>query len=92
MHTEFSALRSVVVANYEETIKMPINEPAASRKGKSQIQVPTLHPTMPLTPRRSLSSTTAALACSTLRCRQTTFWPRCGCAACECRDGGRSMR
>lgn len=38
MHTEYSALRSVVVANYEESIKMPINEPAASRKGKSQIQ------------------------------------------------------
>eukprot|EP00042_Codosiga_hollandica_P022072 m.79516 g.79516 ORF g.79516 m.79516 type:complete len:395 (-) comp50647_c0_seq1:158-1342(-) len=38
MHTEYSALRSVVVANYEETVKMPINEPAASRKGKSQIQ------------------------------------------------------
>ena len=38
MHTEYSALRSIVVANYEETIKMPINEPAASRKGKSQIQ------------------------------------------------------
>jgi len=38
MHTEYSALRSIVVANYEETVKMPINEPAASRKGKSQIQ------------------------------------------------------
>merc|ERR1712032_1430101 len=37
MHTEYSALRSVVVANYEETIKMPINEPAPGKK-KSQIQ------------------------------------------------------
>ncbi|XP_069473423.1 4-hydroxyphenylpyruvate dioxygenase-like [Ambystoma mexicanum] len=37
IHTEFSALRSIVVTNYEETIKMPINEPAAGRK-KSQIQ------------------------------------------------------
>ena len=27
IHTEFSALRSIVVTNYEETIKMPINEP-----------------------------------------------------------------
>lgn len=38
LHTEFSALRSIVVTNYEETIKMPINEPAPGRK-KSQIQV-----------------------------------------------------
>ncbi|KAM3825941.1 4-hydroxyphenylpyruvate dioxygenase [Vipera latastei] len=37
LHTEFSALRSVVMANYEETIKMPINEPAMGKK-KSQIQ------------------------------------------------------
>ncbi|XP_074869058.1 4-hydroxyphenylpyruvate dioxygenase isoform X3 [Carettochelys insculpta] len=37
LHTEFSALRSIVVANYEETIKMPINEPAMGKK-KSQIQ------------------------------------------------------
>ncbi|NXA37348.1 HPPD dioxygenase, partial [Eudromia elegans] len=37
LHTEFSALRSIVVTNYEETIKMPINEPAAGKK-KSQIQ------------------------------------------------------
>ena len=35
--TEYSALRSVVVANYEETIKMPINEPAPGKR-KSQIQ------------------------------------------------------
>uniref|UniRef100_A0A8C0ITC8 4-hydroxyphenylpyruvate dioxygenase n=2 Tax=Chelonoidis abingdonii TaxID=106734 RepID=A0A8C0ITC8_CHEAB len=37
LHTQFSALRSIVVANYEETIKMPINEPAMGKK-KSQIQ------------------------------------------------------
>uniref|UniRef100_A0AAY4EMU7 4-hydroxyphenylpyruvate dioxygenase n=1 Tax=Denticeps clupeoides TaxID=299321 RepID=A0AAY4EMU7_9TELE len=37
IHTEYSALRSIVVTNYEETIKMPINEPAPGRK-KSQIQ------------------------------------------------------
>lgn len=35
--TEFSALRSVVVANDNEMIKMPINEPADGRM-KSQIQ------------------------------------------------------
>jgi len=35
--TEFTALRSVVVANDNEYIKMPINEPAAGKK-KSQIQ------------------------------------------------------
>ncbi|GFO01193.1 4-hydroxyphenylpyruvate dioxygenase [Plakobranchus ocellatus] len=35
--TEFSALRSIVVTNYEETIKLPINEPAPGKR-KSQIQ------------------------------------------------------
>ena len=38
MHTEYSALRSIVVSNYEETIKMPINEPAPGKR-KSQIAV-----------------------------------------------------
>ncbi|MGH0147915.1 UNVERIFIED_CONTAM: hypothetical protein FKN15_011208, partial [Acipenser sinensis] len=37
LHTDFSALRSIVVANHEETIKMPINEPAMGKR-KSQIQ------------------------------------------------------
>uniref|UniRef100_A0A8C7IDL5 4-hydroxyphenylpyruvate dioxygenase n=1 Tax=Oncorhynchus kisutch TaxID=8019 RepID=A0A8C7IDL5_ONCKI len=37
IHTQYSALRSIVVTNYEETIKMPINEPAPGVK-KSQIQ------------------------------------------------------
>lgn len=37
MHTEYSALRSVVMADYSHVIKMPINEPAAGKK-KSQIQ------------------------------------------------------
>ncbi|KAJ0004279.1 hypothetical protein NQD34_010493 [Periophthalmus magnuspinnatus] len=32
IHTQFSALRSIVVTNYEETIKMPINEPAQGKK------------------------------------------------------------
>lgn len=37
LHTEFSALRSVVVSDFDENVKMPINEPAAGKK-KSQIQ------------------------------------------------------
>jgi len=37
VHTEFSSLRSVVVTNFEETIKLPINEPAPGKR-KSQIQ------------------------------------------------------
>uniref|UniRef100_A0A1A9WH59 4-hydroxyphenylpyruvate dioxygenase n=1 Tax=Glossina brevipalpis TaxID=37001 RepID=A0A1A9WH59_9MUSC len=37
IHTDYSALRSIVMANYEETVKMPINEPAKGKK-KSQIQ------------------------------------------------------
>jgi 4-hydroxyphenylpyruvate dioxygenase len=37
LHTEYSALRSVVMASYTENIKMPINEPAEGKR-KSQIQ------------------------------------------------------
>lgn len=37
LHTEYSALRSIVMTNWEETVKMPINEPAPGKK-KSQIQ------------------------------------------------------
>ncbi len=37
LSTEYSALRSIVVTNFEETIKMPINEPAPGKR-KSQIQ------------------------------------------------------
>lgn len=37
MHTEYSALRSIVVADFDEIIKMPINEPAPGKR-KSQIQ------------------------------------------------------
>lgn len=38
IHTQYSSLRSIVVTNYNETIKMPINEPAPGLR-KSQIQV-----------------------------------------------------
>lgn len=37
MHTEYSALASVVVTDFDETIKMPQNEPANGKR-KSQIQ------------------------------------------------------
>jgi len=37
IHTQYSSLRSIVVADYDETVKMPINEPATGLK-KSQIQ------------------------------------------------------
>jgi len=37
VHTEFSSLRSIVMANWEENVKFPINEPAEGKK-KSQIQ------------------------------------------------------
>lgn len=37
IHTEYSALRSVVMADFDENIKMPINEPAKGKR-KSQIQ------------------------------------------------------
>eukprot|EP00128_Syssomonas_multiformis_P003823 Colp12_sorted_trinity150504_noHs@24320 len=37
MHTEYSALRSIVMTDYDEKVKMPINEPAPGKR-KSQIQ------------------------------------------------------
>lgn len=37
MHTEYSALRSIVVSDFDENVKMPINEPAPGKR-KSQIQ------------------------------------------------------
>ena len=37
IHTGYSALRSIVMVNYDETVKMPINEPADGKR-KSQIQ------------------------------------------------------
>ncbi len=37
MHTEYSALRSIVMTDFDEVIKMPINEPAPGKR-KSQIQ------------------------------------------------------
>jgi len=37
MHTEYSALNSIVMADFDEVIKLPINEPAKGKK-KSQIQ------------------------------------------------------
>jgi len=32
MHTEYSALRSVVVTDFDENIKMPMNEPAPGKR------------------------------------------------------------
>eukprot|EP00330_Aristerostoma_sp_ATCC50986_P007175 CAMPEP_0114593270 /NCGR_PEP_ID=MMETSP0125-20121206/14893_1 /TAXON_ID=485358 ORGANISM="Aristerostoma sp., Strain ATCC 50986" /NCGR_SAMPLE_ID=MMETSP0125 /ASSEMBLY_ACC=CAM_ASM_000245 /LENGTH=387 /DNA_ID=CAMNT_0001792339 /DNA_START=68 /DNA_END=1231 /DNA_ORIENTATION=+ len=37
LHTDYSALNSVVMTDFDENIKMPINEPAKAKK-KSQIQ------------------------------------------------------
>jgi 4-hydroxyphenylpyruvate dioxygenase len=37
IHTDYSALRSIVMTDFDETIKIPINEPAAGKR-KSQIQ------------------------------------------------------
>jgi len=32
IHTEYSSLRSIVMADYDEVIKMPINEPANGKR------------------------------------------------------------
>jgi 4-hydroxyphenylpyruvate dioxygenase len=37
VHTEYSALRSTVMTDFDEKVKMPINEPAPGKR-KSQIQ------------------------------------------------------
>lgn len=37
IHSEYSSLRSIVVADFDENVKMPINEPASGKR-KSQIQ------------------------------------------------------
>lgn len=37
LHTEYSALRSLVMADFDENVKLPINEPAPGKK-RSQIQ------------------------------------------------------
>jgi len=37
IHTEYSSLRSIVVTDYDENIKMPVNEPANGKR-VSQIQ------------------------------------------------------
>ena len=37
IHTEYSSLRSIVMTDYDEKVKMPINEPANGKR-KSQIQ------------------------------------------------------
>jgi 4-hydroxyphenylpyruvate dioxygenase len=37
IHTEYSALRSIVVTDFDENVKMPINEPAPGKR-KSQIE------------------------------------------------------
>ena len=38
VHTDYSALNSIVVCNWDETIKMPLNEPAPGYRRKGQIQ------------------------------------------------------
>lgn len=37
IHTEYSSLKSIVVTDFDENVKMPINEPAIGKR-KSQIQ------------------------------------------------------
>lgn len=32
IHTEYSSLRSIVVADFDEVVKMPINEPAKGKR------------------------------------------------------------
>jgi len=39
VHTEYSALRSIVMCDFDRVVKLPLNEPAeGTKRGKSQIQ------------------------------------------------------
>ncbi|CAF98530.1 unnamed protein product, partial [Tetraodon nigroviridis] len=72
IYTEFSSLRSIVVANYEETIKMPINEPAPGRR-ISQIQEFVDYNGGPGVQHIALSTTNIIEAIVNLRARGTEF-------------------
>lgn len=72
MHTEYSALRSVVVADPDEVIKMPVNEPAPARR-RSQIQEYLDYYGGPGVQHVALRTTDILRAVSTLRNRGVTF-------------------
>lgn len=72
LHTEFSSLRSIVVADYDEKIKMPINEPAKGIR-KSQIQEFVEYYNGPGIQHIALNTTDIISAVSRLRQRGVSF-------------------
>lgn len=72
MRTEYSALRSVVITNWEETIKMPLNEPAPALR-KSQIQEYIDHYGTPGVQHIALNTSNIIGAITNLRARGMEF-------------------
>ena len=82
MHTEYSALKSIVVTNWDETIKMPLNEPAPGKR-KSQIQEYIDYYGTPGVQHIALNTSDIITAVSHTPVQKTTFkpwgsseWPR----------------
>jgi 4-hydroxyphenylpyruvate dioxygenase len=72
VHTEYSSLRSIVVADRSERVKMPINEPAAGLR-KSQIQEFIDYNAGPGIQHIALNSTDIVAAVTLLRSRGVRF-------------------
>ena len=72
IHTEYSSLRSIVVTDEHEKVKMPINEPAAGKR-KSQIQVKSNQISKSNQIIRNTSNITAELEFNTLLLTLTTL-------------------
>lgn len=72
LHTEYSSLRSIVVADYHNRVKMPINEPADGLR-KSQIQEYVEYNGGPGIQHVALNTTDIIAAVTRLRRRGVTF-------------------
>jgi len=72
IHTEYSSLRSCVVTDWDEKIKMPINEPASGKK-KSQIQEYVEYHGGPGVQHVALNTSDIIFSLTTLRARGMEF-------------------
>ncbi|PXF44683.1 4-hydroxyphenylpyruvate dioxygenase [Gracilariopsis chorda] len=72
IHTEYSSLRSVVVSDFHERVKIPVNEPAEGRR-KSQIQEFVEYYDGPGIQHIALNTSDIATSVATLRQRGVSF-------------------
>jgi 4-hydroxyphenylpyruvate dioxygenase len=72
IHTEYSSLKSIVVADYDETVLMPMNEPAIGKR-KSQIQEYVEYYGGPGVQHIALNTSDIIHAVTALRARGTRF-------------------